>query len=259
MIISSTFSAAGTSDQLLVRAGEQFDYSVTAAGGFDGKVHLERSYDGGLTWEQVIPNIAASVASTRRQNEKAKNCNYRFRCSLVEATLTGTAAITLADVVENVKEFKNNSGAVVAAVTETGFKAEVLTIGSTDVTSTASELNILDGATLTVDELNRNDRSLQIETIVKGGVVSISKSNTKIDSTTGTGAVTLAAPDASMYGQIKTIEMTVDNGDITLALTKIVGGSAATTATFSAVGQCLVLLGSTGNWIVLKEYGVALS
>lgn len=75
----------------------------------------------------------------------------------------------------------------------------------------------------------------------------------------GAGAATLAAP--SKPGMLKVISMSVDNGDVTLALTNVTGGSAATTATFGDVGDELVLISDTiaGKWIVLKENGVALS
>lgn len=109
-------------------------------------------------------------------------------------------------------------------------------------------------------ELNKNDISAQSETIDSGTAVSVTVKNTKIDNTTsGAGAITLAAPDASMYGLVKTIEMTVDNGDVTLALTNVQGGSAATTATFADVNDTLILVGGTSKWHVIGESGVVLS
>ena len=127
------------------------------------------------------------------------------------------------------------------------------------VTSSAAELNILDGVTATKDELNMTDVSLQTETIVKAGVVSVTKKITKIDSTTGTGAITLAAPDASMLGQVKTIIMAVDGGDITLALTNVQGQSSGTTATFNDVSDALILVGGISKWHVIGESGITLS
>ena len=251
--ITKTFSAAGVSEPLYVRPGEDFDYSTTAAGGFAETAVLESSNNGGQSWDTVRSGIAITIASTRVRNYDAKPVLYRFRATQVGPGWTGTLAVTLAEVSEDIasNQFKNSSGVVVASATEEGFRTDKLTagalvLGSTQVTATAAELNL-------------SDVSVQAETIVKAGVVSVTKLNTKIDSTTGAGAVTLAVPDASMYGKIKTIEMTVDGGDITLALTNVVGGSAATTATFANVGETLVLLGGTAAWIVLKEYGVVLS
>lgn len=77
-------------------------------------------------------------------------------------------------------------------------------------------------------------------------------------------AVTLAAPS---YGGItKTISMIAGDAtnSVTLALTNVVGGSAATTATFDAAGETLVLVSiqtgaSTFKWLVIKEHGVTLT
>jgi hypothetical protein len=51
---------------------------------------------------------------------------------------------------------------------------------------------------------------------------------------------------------------------VTLALTNVIGGSAATTATFDAAGETLVVRAvqtdsSTYRWLVIKEHGVTLS
>ena len=98
------------------------------------------------------------------------------------------------------------------------------------------------------------------ETIDSGVAISADTKVTKIDNTTtGAGAVTLAVPDATMLGQVKTIEMTVDGGDVTLALTNILGGSASTTATFGAVGDTLILVGGISAWSVIAEVGVTLA
>lgn len=135
-----------------------------------------------------------------------------------------------------------------------------LKLGSVAVTSTAAEINLSDGQTATAAEVNLLDASAQIETVAAAGAVSVVKRITNFDSTAGTFAATLAAPDASMVGMIKLITMTVDNGDVTIALTNVEGGTAATTATFDAVGESLTLLGGQNSkWIVIKEFGVTLS
>lgn len=134
-------------------------------------------------------------------------------------------------------------------------------IDEVEVTSTAAELNTLGGMTVTTLELNRLDDSAEIETIDSGVAVSTTKFNTNIDNTTtGAGAITLDVCPATMVGKIKTIRMEVDNGDVTLALTNVQGGTAATTATFDAVGEELILVGSAGGkWTVIKEFGVTLA
>lgn len=137
-------------------------------------------------------------------------------------------------------------------------------------------LEIKDGATFTVDdqpvalgalaglaatstEINsRVDDSAMVETIAAAGALSTTAAVSLLATAAG-GAVTLAVP--TKPAMIKIIKMTADNGDVTLALTNVVGGSQAATATFSAVGQTLVLVSdvASGKWVVLKEQGVVLT
>ncbi len=127
-----------------------------------------------------------------------------------------------------------------------------------DITASAAELNIMDGVTATAAELNAVDVSANTETIAESGVVSVTKTFTKIVST-GAGAITLAAPGADMLGRTKVIEMTGGNHDITLSLANVVGGSAATTCTWTNTNEALVLVGGTNKWQVVAESGVVLS
>lgn len=96
------------------------------------------------------------------------------------------------------------------------------------------------------------------QTLTAAGAASITIPTTKL-ALVGAGAITLAAPTAAMLGQVKVIEMTVDNGDVTLSLANVTGGSAATTCTWSAINQALVLVGGTNKWYVVAEAGVALT
>lgn len=112
--------------------------------------------------------------------------------------------------------------------------------------------------TATAAELNTVDASANTETIAAAGACSVTITNSKL-ALVGAGAVTLAAPGADMLGRIKQIEMTVDNGDVTLALTNVDGGSAATTCTWGDVGDSLLLIGGVSKWHVIAEVGVALT
>ena len=103
-----------------------------------------------------------------------------------------------------------------------------------------------------------NDVSAYQESVTAAGALSVTKVYSGL-AVTGGGAVTLAAPPASMLGQIKTIEMTTDDGNVTLALTNVVGQSSGTTATFGDVRDTLVLLAASDKWVVIKESGVALA
>lgn len=118
----------------------------------------------------------------------------------------------------------------------------------------------LDDIDVTADasEINKSDTSTETETITAAGALDPAKRISKLE-LTGAGAVTLAAPDATMLGLTKIIEMTVDNGDVTLSLTNVQGGSAATTCTWANVGECLVLVAGIAKWNVASEGDVVLS
>lgn len=173
-----------------------------------------------------------------------------------------------------------------------------LTVGGTAVTANGAELNYLDIATLgtgaaskavvldagddyvwpatgiltygvlkdpagttlgaTVAEINALDISANTETIDVSAAVDATKTFTKIAST-GAGAITLAAPGAEMLGRTKVIEMISGDHDVTLALTNVTGGSAATTCTWTNTNEALVLVGGTNKWHVVAESGVVLS
>lgn len=76
----------------------------------------------------------------------------------------------------------------------------------------------------------------------------------------GAYAITLAAPSAAMRGKLLTIEYSQGATDaVTLALTNVQGGSAATTATFNADNETLILVGGESKWNVVKEVGVTLT
>jgi hypothetical protein len=113
------------------------------------------------------------------------------------------------------------------------------------------------GATAT--ELDLLDLSAQTSTILVAGAISVTKRVTNLSAASGAYAVTLAAPNAAMLGQVKIITMTVAGAAITLALTVIIGGTAATSASFDAVDETLVLVAGVNKWIVVGQAGVTLS
>lgn len=76
----------------------------------------------------------------------------------------------------------------------------------------------------------------------------------------GTYAVILSAPTRASAGRFLEVEMVATTGGtVTIALTNVDGGSAASTATFSAAGQKLLLVAGATKWTVLKELGVVLT
>lgn len=73
-------------------------------------------------------------------------------------------------------------------------------------------------------------------------------------------AVTLAEPGDVPAGSILVIEAdSAPGGDVTLALTNVVGQSSGTTATFDAANELLVLIAAESKWVVVGEAGVTLS
>ena len=99
-----------------------------------------------------------------------------------------------------------------------------------------------------------------VEAITAAGAASV---NAIVTSVTGpaasTYAITLAAPPVA--GRIKVITMagTTSTNAVTLALTNVVGGSAASSASFDAAGETLILISNGTKWVVVKEFGVTLS
>jgi len=99
-----------------------------------------------------------------------------------------------------------------------------------------------------------------VQEITEAGAINVDAANVQITGpSTSTYAVTLAAPNRG--GQTMVIEMVSTTGTnaVTLALTNVGGGSAATTATFNAAAETLTLISSSTKWWVLTEEGVTLS
>jgi hypothetical protein len=99
-----------------------------------------------------------------------------------------------------------------------------------------------------------------VQSITEAGAISLDANHVKLTGpASDTYAVTLAVP--SRGGQILVIEMAGTTGvsSVTLALTNVAGGSAATTATFSAAAETLTLISMSTKWVVLDELGVSLS
>jgi hypothetical protein len=116
------------------------------------------------------------------------------------------------------------------------------------------------GITSTPTELNDSDLSAKSQAITVAGAISIDARYVAITGpASSTYAVTLAAP--ARAGQVLVIEMvaTTSTNAVTLALTNVIGGTAATTATFNAARETLVLVSAGDRWVVLAEAGVTLS
>lgn len=82
---------------------------------------------------------------------------------------------------------------------------------------------------------------------------------TVVGPTSSTYAITLAAPSAPGITKVITMLSTTSTNAVTLALTNVVGGTAASSASFDAAGETLILVSNATKWVVVKEYGVTLS
>ena len=105
------------------------------------------------------------------------------------------------------------------------------------------------------------DMSAQTQAIVAPGAITVDGTIRRVTVTNAVnGAITLAAPSAAMKGKTLVIEyIGAGTQATTLALTEVQGGSAATTASFNAANETLVLVAGELKWTVLKEVGVTLS
>lgn len=114
----------------------------------------------------------------------------------------------------------------------------------TSVASTATEVDVA------------CDLSYSAQAITAAGAITADGSIKRVtlDGASGTYAVTLAAP--SSPGCMLCIEYAAGSTNaVTLALTNVTGGSAATTASFNAVGESLLLYSNSTKWMVLSEGG----
>lgn len=129
-------------------------------------------------------------------------------------------------------------------------------IDDTDYKSKLTNLVAQGSTSAEVDA--RCDDSAMVQAIVAAGALSVTVAVSTL-AVVGGGAVTLAVP--TKPAMLKIIKMITDDGNVTLALTNVVGGTAATTATFGSVGDTLVLVSdvASGKWVVLAEVGVVLS
>lgn len=78
--------------------------------------------------------------------------------------------------------------------------------------------------------------------------------------TSASYAITLSPP--TLAGKFKIIQMTqrTNPQTVTMSLSNVIGGSGATTATWDAVNETLVLLSiNNSKWLVIKEHGVTLT
>lgn len=180
-----------------------------------------------------------------------------FESSQGDLTLTtgnvvmGSTTISETDIAK-VDAITNGTVAVGKAVVPTTGKV----VDTLDITAPKFNGTALGATATEIDAIC--DASASAETVTGAGAISISTAYTSLV-TTGSNALTLAAPGAASQVRTKVIYMTTDGGDGTLASTNIVGQSSGSTSiTFNDVGDYLILVAVPGlnKWAVVKEGGV---
>ena len=133
---------------------------------------------------------------------------------------------------------------------------------------TSGQQSLLAAITSTAAELNMLDLSAKTETVTEAtkttGITAGSRL-VKITGGTGFTGLVLPLPTAAELGMVKQITLdSISSSSVAITITNIaIHGTAATTATFDAAGETLVLIGAifgtTYRWLVVKECGVTLS
>lgn len=134
--------------------------------------------------------------------------------------------------------------------------------GGVDTTSTAAELNILDGCTATTAELNNAcDVSARVQELTASGAVTAGKQSVQLNHASTPVAATIAA--VSAHAGLFVVKDTSASGTAahTLTLTGGTFNGTNTVATLDAPGEALVVyFDSAGNGTVIANVGsVALS
>jgi hypothetical protein len=91
------------------------------------------------------------------------------------------------------------------------------------------------------------------ESVTRDTAVSVDNPYSAIDTTAGAIAITLA--DGRRVGDVKNIEMTVDNGDAVLTVAKH-RTTSPEVFTFGEAGDKLLLMWTGSVWVTLENVGV---
>jgi len=120
----------------------------------------------------------------------------------------------------------------------------------------AAKINATTVATVLLNAAYR--RGANEQHITATGAIDPDADYVTLDSSGGALALTIAAPNRP--GHLMVIEMTTAGNNGVLTLTSIVlGGTAATSATFDGAGDTLVIVSIGAVWVVLDEHVVVLS
>jgi hypothetical protein len=132
--MDGTLSAVGSSPVFLVRPGQSFTYAVTVAAeeAFIGTVRLERSRNGGQTWEgecfvgtEEAP-LEGTIASGTVVNSYQKAERYRLSVEEIDEA-SDDVAYAFTEAVDVVERFVNAEGVEVLTLTDEGIATPKVT------------------------------------------------------------------------------------------------------------------------------------
>lgn len=117
MSVLKSFTAVGVGAQLFVRDKDQYSYSVS--GTFVGTVVLERTLDGGQTWQTVLTATGSASGTLLNETRNGNAAAYRFQCT---AYTSGTIVTSISDVYEVLKTFTDKAGNPILEILENGVR-----------------------------------------------------------------------------------------------------------------------------------------
>lgn len=126
-----------------------------------------------------------------------------------------------------------------------------------DMATQSSDAVAITGGTIAGTDVTGSTRAPVVETLTAAGAMDVTKDVSELDDTAAGMAVTLGVP--TRPGITKVITKTAGAHTATLALTNVVGGTASSTATFTNVGDTLIVVAAVSKWVVVKQQGVVLT
>ena len=211
------------------------------------------AFTSGVSGTAGSVKVFPSTASKGSLRLLAVDSAADYICTISNASLGQSSVVSIPDPGAATAKFLLDTGTN-ASGTFTAATITTLTMTSLASGATATEINLA------------ADQSLYTESLTSvTPTMSLTKRAHLFDSTLGAQALTPAAPGAANIGVIHTLSFEVDNGDVVITATNMLGlqkttdlPGAGTGATFTMtdVGNNLVLIGvSSTKWQVLAHSG----
>lgn len=222
--------------------------------------------------EVAVANGASAIALGNVTDDRTYSTGPLFDGSVTTAVLadgavtnvkvaSGIDAVKIADGTISNTEFQYLNNVSSNVQTQLDAKAatshtHLLAAGATDVTATATELNILDGATLTVTELNYVDgvtSAIQTQLDAKLATTTAASTYAPLAGATFTGDVKTDDSSDIWIGTTSPVVLANSLGDLTVSNSIHVTGGLDTSEGLSADGDLILGTATTGGKIRLPE------